>query len=581
MQTAESKRTLATWLAAFTLIVLGAKLWTIQLWTTDLPFWDQWDEARLWFIPWLEGHLSWHDLFRAHNEHRIVFTRLLDMLEVQVNGQWDIYFQTVVNAFIHIAYGCGLVAIIWHLAGRKNAGLICFALIPFFALPFSGENTTHGFQSQFYLVNIFSVLAILGLGFGRPGGKYWFGGLLAALCALFTMASGFLAAAAVIGLILMRAARQRTFSRNEICTVLLAVMVIATGLALKVDVAQHAQLKATSTGNFLLTLLDALAWPFLYYPIMAPLICLPVVLVAVKYFRGDFENPRAAEFILALAGWSLLQAVVLSYGRARILHSGRYADALSTLPLAGSAAWFVLAKAYNWSTRLKKAAPALVLVWCVVVVAGEVRLSCEVGKDYLDSVRGWGLAQVETVRAFLATKDPAAMQNAYEGAVPHWSPVPVMEALSHPALVAILPDDAFPAGCNTKPAGRFSGAALSLADHALPVLSAGLLLSLLLTTRALRLPGMSLYNEGLAWSCILLIAGVAGVGAFCMRDINRLNYAVALHERVAVYYAKAGRNADAAVHLHEVLRLKPDDAEARKELEILQSYMTNSPSVVK
>ncbi|HTB86053.1 MAG TPA: hypothetical protein VK742_20575 [Candidatus Sulfotelmatobacter sp.] len=581
MQIAESKRTLAAWLAAFTLIVLGAKVWTIQLWTTNLPYWDQWDEARLLFIPWLEGHLTWHDLFIHHNEHRIFFTRLLDLLEVKINGQWDIYFQTVVNAFIHIAYGCGLVAILWHLAGRKNAGLICFALIPFFALPFSGENTTLGFQSQFYFANIFSVLAILGLGFGRPCGKVWFGGLLAALCALFTMASGFLAAAAIIGLILLRAVRQKSLSRPAICTILLAATVIAMGLALKVDIAQHAQLKAKSPGDFLRTLVDVLAWPFSECPIMVLLVCLPVVVVAIKYFRGKFENPRVPEFILALAGWSLLQAVVLAYGRARIVESSRYSDALSTLPLVNSAALFVLANLSGWSPRLKKFAPAMILAWCAVILAGEVQESRVVAKDYLDGVRGGGLAQLETVRAYLATKDPAVMQNADALAVPHWSYVPVMEALNHPALVAILPDDAFPPADASRHSGHFSAAALWLVDHAVAVLCVGLILSLLLAARALRQPGISLHNEGLGWVCILLIAVVVGIGAFSLRDINRVNYAIALHERVAVYYTKAGRDADAAVHLREVLRLKPDDAEARSELEVVQSHMTNNPTTLK
>ena len=112
MQTAERKRTLAAWLAAFFLVALGAKLWTIQLWATNLPYWDQWDEARLLFQPWLDGTLSWQNFFIPHNEHRIVFTRLLDLIEVQLNGQWDIYLQTVVNAVIHLAYGCGVATLL-------------------------------------------------------------------------------------------------------------------------------------------------------------------------------------------------------------------------------------------------------------------------------------------------------------------------------------------------------------------------------------------------------------------------------------------------------------------------------------
>ena len=85
----DSRWWLAAWLVALLLVILGAKLWIIQVYGSPLPYWDQWDEAKLVFKPWLEGHLTWGALFAAHNEHRIVFTRLLDLLELRLNGQWD------------------------------------------------------------------------------------------------------------------------------------------------------------------------------------------------------------------------------------------------------------------------------------------------------------------------------------------------------------------------------------------------------------------------------------------------------------------------------------------------------------
>jgi len=71
---------LAAWLSALLLVVLGAKLWVIQVYGTAVPYWDQWDEAKRFFKPWLEGHLTWGAWFAPHNEHRIFFTRALDLL---------------------------------------------------------------------------------------------------------------------------------------------------------------------------------------------------------------------------------------------------------------------------------------------------------------------------------------------------------------------------------------------------------------------------------------------------------------------------------------------------------------------
>ena len=571
MQSAESKRTLAAWLAVFFLVVLGAKLWTIQLWTTNLPHWDQWDEARMLFQPWLEGTLTWRDFFIPHNEHRIVFTRLLDLLEVKLNGQWDIYLQTVVNAVIHTSYGCGLAVVFWHFTGRQYAGLICCLLVPLFALPFAAENTINGFQSEFYFTNIFSAVAILGLGFGKPCGKFWFAGLLAAGCAIFAMASGFLAAAAVIGLMILRAVKRRGLSREEILTVLTSLAVVALGLAVKVNVAQHAQLQSASASDFLATLLENLAWPFRQHAWLLLLTCAPLALVTVKFFRGGFKDPRAAELILALGGWSFLSALVLAYGRARIAESSRYSDALSLLPLVNGAALFVLAKEFDFTPRWKKFALPLALLWTGVLIFGLVQSSRAVADNYLEGSRGWGLAQSENVRAFLVTGDAAILNHAPREAMPYWSNDSLMEILRQPKLVAILPTEFAVAAKINAPTGRGSTAALFLVDHAVTVLGAGLFLCALLAAGALRRPGISLRAEGLAWVCVLLVAVTVGMGAFCWRGVDRTSYAVSLHKKLAVVFANSDRTPDALVQLQAALRLLPGDAEALKEMEILQA----------
>src|SRR6202012_3032525 len=200
----DSPRHFIAWAAALFLVILGAKLWVIQLYGTDMPYLDQWDEAAHFFKPWLEGQLAWANWFQAHNEHRIVFTRLLDLFVVWLNGQWDPMLQMVINAIIHAVFACGLAYAMWIFHGRKNAPLICFLLAPFFALPFAAENTVHGFQSQMYFLGIFSLLTILGLGFEKPGSGRWFCGLAAAVMCLFTMGSGLLAVLAVVGLVILR-----------------------------------------------------------------------------------------------------------------------------------------------------------------------------------------------------------------------------------------------------------------------------------------------------------------------------------------------------------------------------------------
>ena len=444
MQGAQPKRNLAAWLAAFFLVVLGAKLWTIQIGATNIPYWDQWDEARLLFKPWLDGTLTWHDFFIPHNEHRIAFTRLLDLLEVKLNGQWDPVFQMVVSAVIHIAYGGLLVAAIWAGIGRKYAGLICCALLPFFALPFAAENTTHGFQSQVYFVELVSVAAIVGLGFARPGGGLWLGGLVAGVLAIFTMASGFLAGVAVIGLVILRMLKQRGVNRWQILTLLCGAVVVALGLALKVDVARHQVLQAQSVADFLAALLANLAWPFSGQPAMAAVVILPLLILVVKYFTPGFQNLRAAEFVLTFGLWGFLQAATLAYGRAVLADSSRYLDSLSTLPMAGMAALFVLALDFDTGRLVKKIALPAALLWSVILLAGLCESSLAVTEKYLVWSRSWGLEETENVRAFIATDDAGWLKSDLPLAIPYWNSDWLIGLLRQPKILAIMPADARP-----------------------------------------------------------------------------------------------------------------------------------------
>jgi len=445
VQGTQPKRNLAAWLAVFFFVVLGAKLWTIQIGATNIPYWDQWDEARLLFKPWLDGTLTWRDFFIPHNEHRIALTRLLDLAEVKLNGQWDPQFQMVVNATIHIAYGCLLAAAIWAGTGRKRAGLICCALIPFFALPYAAENTTHGFQSAMYFLEFFSLAAILGLGFGRPPGGLWFTGLVAAGVAIFTMASGFLAAVAVMGLVILRLLKQRRSTRGQILTLLCVAVVVVLGLALKVNVAQHQVLQAQSLGDFATALFSGLAFPFGHQPAMAVVMIFPLGILVVKYFQSGFQNTRAAEFVLTFGLWGFLQAATLAYGRAVLAESSRYLDPLCTLPMASLAALFVLAMDLNPGRLAKKITLPLAVAWSLVVLAGLCVTSNAIVGKYVRWSRSWGLVQAENVRAFVSTGDAGWLKSDIQIAVPYWSSDWLTDLLRQPKILSLMPADARPA----------------------------------------------------------------------------------------------------------------------------------------
>ena len=421
------------WLAGFFLIVAGAKFWIISVYGAEVPCWDQWVEARRLFQPWLEGKLTWSDLFRAHNEHRIFFTRALDLMELRLNGQWDPILQMFVNAVIHAAFGCGLGFLFWRFFGRRHAGLIVLSLLPFFVLPFGAENTVHGFQSQMYFLGIFSVAAIAGLGFGQPMGALWFGGLASALMAIVTMGSGLLAAMAVAGLVALRAVKRRALPRGQVVTLVSALAIIALGLAVNVTAPQDAQYQAKTAHKFLTCLLETLAWPLSRPPAVAIVVGLPWMLLFVRYWQRGFRNERAAEFVLTFGFWGGLKVVALAYGRAAIIHSSRYMDTVCVPSMAALASLFVLADNLDFPQVSRGFKTALAVLWTGLLIGG-MGGDLRPAFSYLHWTSKWSVTETENVRAFIATGDATWIQGIYDFDS-------VTNLLRQPELLSIMPPD--------------------------------------------------------------------------------------------------------------------------------------------
>ena len=59
-----------------------------------------------------------------------------------------------------------------------------------FGLPFAWENTLQGFQSSFYFLELFSVLALWMIASPQTGSRAWWLGWVCAVCGLFTAAGG-------------------------------------------------------------------------------------------------------------------------------------------------------------------------------------------------------------------------------------------------------------------------------------------------------------------------------------------------------------------------------------------------------
>lgn len=362
---------------ALFLVVVGARFWLIAHYAAPLPYWDQWDGIGAALLkPWIEGRLDLTLLFAAHNEHRIVLTRLLSLGVFAANGQWDGALEMAVNA---LGCGVGAAALANALATAAHgasARLIFLATGVCWSLPFGWENTLGGFQSQNYFLIFFSLLAIWGMTPCAAGSARWLLGVAGLALAGLSMATGFLAALAVLAMGGLRlAVERRRPSPGEIATAGVCAVAVVAGWLTRVEVPANAGLKAESASAFLWALGRFLAWPWYGLPLGAAVAIGPALALGWRYLRDPGARPRS-ELLLTVSGWCVLQTAALAYGRGG--HAAppacRYMDLLAVGPLVNFAICLWLAA--DPRARRLRVAGAL---WTALLIAG---LALETRKDF-------------------------------------------------------------------------------------------------------------------------------------------------------------------------------------------------------
>ena len=551
----DSSKHFAAWLAALFLIVLGAKLWVVQLYGSPLPLWDQWFEANVFFKPWVEGHLTGAVLFAPNNEHRIFFTHLLDMGVISLNGRWEPLLQMTVNAFIHAAFVCALAFCLWDFLGRKNGWLICALLAPFFALPYGAENTIWAINSSQYFMSLFALATLVGLGFNPPGRRRWWLGLAAAVMGLFTMASGLLAPMAVGGLLVLRAIKSRRIEKQNLITLAICLVVVGLGAAAKVTMPEDEPLKAHSLLEFIAAFTRNLAWPFVSTPAMALLIPLPLAGLLAWYFRSTFQLSHTAEFLFGLALWSALQSAAIAYGRANYgegVPASRYMDVLNIFVIASLFATVLLRQLWTGGTFSKWAAPLLPLVFAGVIFFGLVQVSQLVVQGLLVPTRMMNLVAEERVETFMATGDEREL---FETPTVRPDPKMTLGILRNEKLQTILP--AVCLAPTTHPVtGRFTTASQWLLKNSPLILMGGLALFAGLCGFGLARKTLGLVGADLAGTIALLAALTALGFVWSKSPIQRSTIERELHYKLAAYFTSVDNPKRAAIHEHKAEALK-------------------------
>lgn len=426
---------------ALLLMIFGAKLLVIDRYGSDLPEWDQWDAEGLHtLLPWKQGKLTAGDLYRAHNEHRIVLTKILGLAGVAINGQWDSRLQCVINALLH-----GVLAVAFFAAGRRALPtgwhipwfIFLFAM---FGLPLAWQNVIAGFHSQQYFLLGFSILTLWLLPFERPFTRRWWLGISAAALAYFSMGSGFLAASAVLVVLSLDLVYGHRRWEHLWPTFVACLLITAVGWFGRVTVDYHEPLKAKSVGDFLTYTINNLKWPMRGSGAFALLLWMPWIAVTLRYLlranRGTDQTPMR---LAAVGGWVLLQILASAYARGAGggEPASRYMDTLALgmvvngFALAWLCSRFPLPFLASWTRSTLAAA------WILVSAYGLDQLT---RANFANELKNWvGPYHDEAewrTRAYLATGRSSFLDS---NQIPYPGAGAFIERLAHPELRALLP----------------------------------------------------------------------------------------------------------------------------------------------
>jgi len=432
----------AGWLpvAFCALVVLGSRLYWVRAYGVSAPFWDEWESDVPMRYALDQGTLTWPDLFRPNNEHRVLLTRLVALALHLVGGQCDSRVEMALNVGVFTAPACFLAAAARRLAGGKAGALVLVFVAFLGAMPFAHQNLIWGFQNQLYFLLLLTLLTVAVTFSHAPQLARTAVGGACAVVGLYTVASGVMTALVAGGLSALAAVVDRPGRRWHLLRLGFYAVVVVAAAGQWVTVEGHQFLRAHGLGDLVTAFARWAAWPFPDRPWAAMLMWLPFLLWlgAVLWRRGEREAGWA---LAAVGGWVIAQMLAGAYARGvdGATPASRYMDLLAVGPVVNLVAGCRLARLWAGRPRRAAAAWAGLAAWGIAATAGVAALSVRMRDGEL-----WGELQSRklqeaNVRGFLVTGSPEWIAGKPWGALPYHDNDRLMAWLHDPFILRILP----------------------------------------------------------------------------------------------------------------------------------------------
>lgn len=426
------------------LFVVAMQLWLVSWAGSDLPFDDQWDaEGWALYPKWQDGTLRIGDLFQAHNEHRIFWTRLLDLALFKANGQWDPLVQLVAGAVLR---GAAAAAIVFGFVARSWSGwngasvalLIAVAFLPHLAW----NNVLWGFQTQIYFSVLFSVIALWFLGQERLTNAGLTAGVAAALAAQLAMSSGAFVPLTLLMLVGLRIGERRKLVHQDVVLGIAASALLAVALIMRTVVKGHAVLQAPSAAIFADVLIEILAWPHDPQLLAAIVLNAPLFLAVAGRLTGRRAAKPGEDFALLIGGWALAGALAVAWFRGGgpdffFGVPSRYVDFFVLLPIANT--WCIFVLVGETAVRHQKKLRLGAIAWTAFLFIGWAGLSAQtIRQDILPRCHDH-VSPIHLTLAFQRTNDDRLFAPDSRVTLPHPSPQSVRRVLNDPRMLGLLP----------------------------------------------------------------------------------------------------------------------------------------------
>jgi len=407
--------TLATVL--FFLLVASLRLSLIYFFGFDSPYSDQWDaEGWTWLRPYQEGHIDWRTLFAPHNEHRIAWARLVSLALFALNNeQWDNLVSATLNVFL-VATACALVF-------RKMLKLLAPIMwpVPVFllaacCLPCGHENLLIGFQIEFYLLVMLTVLGVW-LAATRPtsvAGTIVLGAL--AFASIFTLASALFTPVAIAGAAALRVREKGESWLRALPLFAILASATVTGILLLVNV--PSTLRAGDIYEWLAALRVVASWPLPASWLAVALLWSPLLVGGMAMMRRRGADGSAI-CALVIGAWTAAQIASISYGRAHDLNyvHSRYTDILALTVFVNT---FFCLRLLGSSREPAQARTRVLLasLW-LTAIAGGYAVQGVIGLKEMQDFAASRQMQSDNVRSYVRGWDRSIIETAMPWNLPY------------------------------------------------------------------------------------------------------------------------------------------------------------------